>query len=81
MGSTRKPASDRLRAWRAERGLSQPDVAELIGCSVPWVSQLERGLKLPGSIRLALAIERVTGIDADDWPTPERKPRKRREAA
>lgn len=80
MCSSRIPASERLRDWRAERELKLAQVAELIGCSVPWVSLIERGLKRPGGW-LAREIERVTGIDPGDWPALERKPRKRREAA
>lgn len=69
---------DRLRAWRASRKLKLSEVSELFGCSEAWLSLLERGLKSPGSLRLVLAIERVTGIDAGDWPTAKRKPRRRR---
>ena len=80
MGTTRNPASVRLREWRTKKGLKLAEAAQLFGCSEPWASMIERGLKPPGSVRLALAIERATGIKAEDWPAPERKPRKRKAA-
>jgi transcriptional regulator with XRE-family HTH domain len=75
MGETQTPASDRLRDWRTERGLNQTQLAELLGCTVGWISQLERGAKPPGVLRVT--IEDVTGIPARDWPTAERKKRRR----
>jgi len=57
------------------------DVGELIGCSEAWISLIERGVKLPGSVRLARAIQRVAGIHADDWPEATRRPRRRRSDA
>jgi transcriptional regulator with XRE-family HTH domain len=72
----REQASERLRAWRAEARLTLAQVAEQLGCSDAWLSLIERGLKVPGSMRLALAIQEATGIAASAWPEPE--PRKRR---
>lgn len=71
-----EPASARLRAWRLEKQLKLATLAEQLGCSDSWLSLIERGLKVPGSVRLALAIESLTGIAAGDWP--EAEPRKRR---
>lgn len=37
----------RLREMRIERGLTQPDLAGLVGTSASNISDLERGIKVP----------------------------------
>ncbi|HYC89087.1 MAG TPA: helix-turn-helix transcriptional regulator [Thermoanaerobaculia bacterium] len=37
----------RLREMRAERGLTQPEIAARIGTSASNISDLERGIKVP----------------------------------
>jgi transcriptional regulator with XRE-family HTH domain len=49
-----------LRAMRLKRGLSQQTVAERCGSNYPYISELERGLKVPTLtmiLRLASALE------------------------
>ncbi len=49
-----------LRAMRLKRGLSQQTVAERCGSNYPYISELERGLKMPTLtmiLRLASALE------------------------
>jgi len=49
-----------LRAMRLKRGLSQKTVAERCGSNYPYISELERGLKVPTLtmiLRLASALE------------------------
>lgn len=49
-----------LRELRLARGLTQPQFAERCGSNVPFVSNVERGVMLPGLamlIRLADALE------------------------
>ena len=50
----------RLRLLREERGESQRSLAKLTGSSHAYISQMERGLKVPTLtmiIRLAVALE------------------------
>jgi transcriptional regulator with XRE-family HTH domain len=61
--------------------LSQPDLtslrpsvlADAIGCSGPYASQLLRGIRTP-SLSVAVKIERAFGIPPSAWlePRPER---------
>jgi transcriptional regulator with XRE-family HTH domain len=49
-----------LRAMRLKHGLSQQTVAERCGSNYPYISELERGLKVPTLtmiLRLAAALE------------------------
>lgn len=56
----RKPATDRrdrgvgarLRQLRQQRGLTQADVADIIGVHATWVRHLERGSTDPGMTRV-----------------------------
>ena len=50
----------RLRELRTERGLSQSALADLCGSNHPFISELERGVKVPSLtmiLRLADALE------------------------
>lgn len=67
-------AAERLREWRAARGLKLAEVAELVGCTAGWVSLLERGVERPG-LQVGLGIKRVVGIELEDWEAPPRKRR------
>jgi transcriptional regulator with XRE-family HTH domain len=49
-----------LREIRLARGLTQPQLAERCGSNVPFISNLERGVMLPGLamlLRLAYALD------------------------
>jgi transcriptional regulator with XRE-family HTH domain len=49
-----------LREVRLKRGLSQHALAERCGSNIPYISELERGLKVPTLtmiLRLAVALE------------------------
>lgn len=49
-----------LRELRLARGLTQPQLAERCGSNVPFISNVERGVMLPGLamlIRLSGALE------------------------
>ena len=52
-----------LEVARRARGLKQPELARLAGCSQQTISLIERG-GLP-SVRNALAIARVLGVSLD----------------
>lgn len=50
----------RLRELRTDRGLSQYALADLCGSNKPFISELERGVKVPSLtmiLRLAEALE------------------------
>ncbi len=42
---TQRPKMTGLRAIRAARGLTQEDVARMVGCTKPFVAELELGRK------------------------------------
>lgn len=51
---------ERLRELREERGETQRSLAELTGMTHPYISEMERGLKVPSLttiVRLAIALE------------------------
>ncbi len=46
-------AGEFLHERRAEKGLSLVQVGEIVGCSPTYLSELERGLKLPSDILIS----------------------------
>lgn len=63
---------DRLKAWRAERGLSLDAAGALVGVTgVTWRSW-EQGDDRPRAHRRD-AVQIATGIDRDDWSTDEER--------
>ena len=56
---------NRLKAARAEQGLSQTDLARLVGVSRQTISSLEKGRYNP-SILLAFKIARRFGLQIED---------------
>ena len=71
-----------LRAWRLYRGLTLDVLAERIGVSKGYLSQIEKGRK-PGTLgvfrrvaeALDVSIDDVAGWENDESPTPGRPPR------
>ncbi len=53
-----------IKVWREFRGLSQQDVAERIGISIPYLSQLETG-KRRGSFAVLSMLARALGVPLD----------------
>lgn len=47
MATLRKQFGKRLRGIRLDRGLSQEDLAEILECSVDFLSLVERGISAP----------------------------------
>lgn len=64
-------AALKLREWRDGRGLSQAAAGALLGLSSSRVSDIEHGRRTPG-LRLAVRIQRVTGIEPSGWTSRER---------
>jgi len=54
-----------IRVWREHRGLTQQQLAEAAGISVPYLSQIESG-KRQGSAEVLAAIARELGLSLDD---------------
>jgi DNA-binding XRE family transcriptional regulator len=54
-----------IRVWREYRGLLQQELAERVGISVPYLSQLERG-KRKGSLEVLAAIAKALRVSLDD---------------
>ena len=54
-----------VRVWREHRGLTQQQLAEAVGISVPYLSQIESG-KRRGSAEVLAAIAKQLGLSLDD---------------
>lgn len=54
-----------VRVWREHRRLSQQEVAERTGISVPYLSQIESGRR-KGTTGVLAALARVLGVTLDD---------------
>jgi DNA-binding XRE family transcriptional regulator len=54
-----------VRVWREHRGLTQQQLAEAVGISVPYLSQIESG-KRRGSAEVLAAIAKELGLSLDD---------------
>lgn len=48
MDTLRSVIGARIKALRKSMGMSQSDLAELIGCDAPLIGRYERGVNLPG---------------------------------
>ena len=56
---------NRLKVARAERSLSQGELAKLVGVSRQTISQIERGDYSP-SVTLALKLAKICGVRVED---------------
>jgi len=54
-----------LRVWREYRGLSQQELAEGVGISIPYLSQLETG-KRKGSLDVLTAVANALHVTLDE---------------
>ncbi len=59
-------AAEELKRWRVDRGITQRELARLLGCKMQAVSNIETRRVLP-ELRMAIAIEDVAGIPARSW--------------
>ncbi|MBU4318389.1 MAG: helix-turn-helix domain-containing protein [Proteobacteria bacterium] len=53
------------KVWREYRGLTQQQLAEIVGISTPYLSQIETG-KRTGSTEVLLAIAKALKVTLDD---------------
>ena len=56
---------NRLREFRAKKGLTQMQIADVLGCQQGLVSQYERGVYTP-SLHNALRLARALGTTVED---------------
>ena len=54
-----------VKVWREYRGFTQKKLADAVGISVPYLSQLETG-KRKGSLDVCSAIATALGVTLDD---------------
>jgi DNA-binding XRE family transcriptional regulator len=59
-------AGRRIREYRKRLGLTQEVLAGRAGLSKSWVSQVERGVLAPGSLRSVIRVAEVLGVDPVD---------------
>jgi transcriptional regulator with XRE-family HTH domain len=59
------PIGDRIRVYRRRRGLSQKELAGLIGRSESWLSQVERGLRSVDKFSVLVHIAQVLKTDVE----------------
>lgn len=74
---TTEPAK-RLLKWRQTEKLTQADLAKRLGAKASTVSAWMCG-RTP-SLRDALAVRDLTGIDVEEWVPEFRRPQKRKSA-
>jgi transcriptional regulator with XRE-family HTH domain len=58
--------ADVIRKRRKESGLTLLQVATAVGTSVPYISELERGIKQPPSSEVIQKLAAVLGLDGRD---------------
>jgi len=56
---------ERIAVYRRRRGLSQAALAGLIGRSVSWLSQVERGIRAVDRLSVLLDIARILRVDVE----------------
>lgn len=61
---------ERLKQFRKEKGLSQKDIAAAIGMTQGYISEVEKGLKLPGS-EFLISLKKSFGLDLNWFLTGE----------
>jgi transcriptional regulator with XRE-family HTH domain len=67
-------AGKRIREYRRRLGMTQEVLAGRAGVSTSWVSQVERGILSPGSLRSVILVAEALGVDpADLVDVPRRR--------
>jgi transcriptional regulator with XRE-family HTH domain len=56
----------RIKLYRQRAGLTQEVLAGLAGVSPSWISQVERGVRAPDSLRCLIPVARVLGVQPMD---------------
>lgn len=58
-----------VKIWRDYRGLGQQQLAEMVGISTPYLSQIETG-KRSGTAEMLRAIAKALGVGLDEIVSP-----------
>lgn len=67
---------ERIRVYRRRRGLSQLALAQLVGRSESWLSQVERGRRSVDRLSIILQLAEVLRIDPDQLTSESLTPRR-----
>lgn len=62
---TEGPIGERIRIYRRRRGLGQKELANLIGRSESWISQVERGIRSVDRLSVLIDVARVLKTDVE----------------
>lgn len=62
---TEGPIGERIRIYRRRRGLSQRELADLVGRSESWLSQVERGIRSVDRLSVLIDVARVLKTDVE----------------
>jgi len=62
----RPPKTHPLYLWRKQCGRSLHEIAGLVGCTQPHLSEIENGNNMP-SLSLAAKLHDLTGIDIKEF--------------
>jgi transcriptional regulator with XRE-family HTH domain len=62
---TEGPIGERIRIYRQRRGLSQKELAGLVGRSESWLSQVERGIRSVDRLSVLIDVARVLKTDVE----------------
>ncbi len=65
MGSDAKLLTNRIKVWRAEKDLTQEELAVRIGVSRKTINTIERGIFVPSTI-IALKLAREFGCPVEE---------------
>jgi transcriptional regulator with XRE-family HTH domain len=60
------PIGERIKLYRRRRGLSQPRLAQLVGRSESWLSQVERGVRSVDRLSTIIELARVLHVQVID---------------
>jgi putative transcriptional regulator len=65
MGEPLTDLRNRLRLWRASHGLTQEELADLVGCSPSMISRAERGERVFSPMRKVQVARRLDARVSD----------------
>lgn len=65
MGSDANLLANRIKVWRAEKNLTQEELARRIGVSRKTINTIERGVFVPSTI-IALKLAREFGCSVEE---------------
>ena len=66
MARKKLPPNERLRAWRADKGLRQAEVADMFGVTTSAVCDWEKGTRIP-RLPTLLRMHREGIIEIEAW--------------